>query len=392
LELSADRKVINSEQDWKDLGRDGLDTILDPLVFRAADVFLAGGERLDGTKAEQRWSAVRSSIGSLCTFFDSIILEEQLPIFDYNITFPGDIYPGQMDLIERCEGALVPVNVQDQAYQTVKNAAIERMSTFEPCDERLASTIANEMTAFDWEWRPDIWPDGHWHGENSVPERSRLVETYQFSGLLFSGYAQSVGGRHVIQPGRSSLYVKTCLRSWQHDLESELFSELTERIRATQATRLDYDLPEAPTFLPLLLLARPKDRMSLLKSALELRENPAVKDYRAWRLDGFAELDMGLVPTRHKEELERLADRIVGEVVPNAPADEFKGSISIKLFDVVEGKVEGPIRAPTEKLLEAFGWILDFLPRRRYRKLLQRMVLSERRYADFGRQLEQLWR
>src|SRR5262245_7486713 len=112
--------TINTSEDWEKIRNEKLNVVVDPMVFRAADVFLRGSNGLAQSQElkhpETMWGAIRSNIGSLCAFFDTLILEERLPMYDYGMSFPPDIDTGKHTLVEFCNDekeALVSVTVQD---------------------------------------------------------------------------------------------------------------------------------------------------------------------------------------------------------------------------------------------------------------------------------------
>jgi len=152
---------------------------------------------------EMMWSAISSNIGSLCTFFDTLILEERLPMYDYDMTFPPDLETGKYTLVKLCnddEEVLVPVAVRDQAYQKMKQAAVAVLDNLPDIPEATATDIHNELSAFDWEWRPDLW-----RSEKTGDNQQRVLDAFRYGGILFSGYAQRTGTEHILQPKRARL-------------------------------------------------------------------------------------------------------------------------------------------------------------------------------------------
>jgi len=82
--------------------KENLNVVVDPMVFRTADVFLRGLKGVTQSPElkhpETMWKAISNNIGSLCAFFDILVLEKRLPMYDYNITFPPDIDTVSMNL------------------------------------------------------------------------------------------------------------------------------------------------------------------------------------------------------------------------------------------------------------------------------------------------------
>jgi hypothetical protein len=202
---------INASADWEKIREENLNVVVDPMVFRTADVFLRGAQGMARSRELKHpatmWNAISSNIGSLCTFFDT------------------DIETGKHTLVESCNAAeevLVSVSVQGEAYDEMKQAAVAVMHELPDIPETLATDIQNELSAFDWEWRPDLWLD-----ENLEDSRQRVFDAFRFGGILFSGYAQRTGADHILQPKRARLYLAASLGVGRADDEKALFAELT---------------------------------------------------------------------------------------------------------------------------------------------------------------------
>jgi hypothetical protein len=75
---------VSSPADWRALRENRLLTVLDPMVFRAADVFLHGAPDHGD---EPVWEALSKSVDAFCAFVDAVMLNDQLPIFDYWATW-----------------------------------------------------------------------------------------------------------------------------------------------------------------------------------------------------------------------------------------------------------------------------------------------------------------
>src|SRR6266545_4413664 len=285
---------IRSSTDWDRISQAGLKVVVDPMVFRTADVFLRGARGLAKSRSipshelkhpATMWSAISSNIGALCTFFDTLILEERLPMYDYGMTFPPDIDTGKHALIEYCnesEEVLVPVTVQAAAYQEMKRESVAILDELPSIPNTLASDVLQELSAFDWEWRPDLWRDERYADVGD----QRVLDAFRYGGILFSGYAQRTGSDHILQPKRARLYLATSLGTDRADDEKVLFSELTRIASETpEGIQRTGDLPATPTFLPHLLKHDDRTPDALLKRALRLRKSSIVGEYRHWRKD-----------------------------------------------------------------------------------------------------------
>ncbi|MGH1552095.1 hypothetical protein ACRAWF_07835 [Streptomyces sp. L7] len=71
---------------WDELARRDLGIVIDPLVFRVGQFFLAGKPH-DNSLADERWGAIEADIDALVSFFDLIVMHEQVPAFNYYATF-----------------------------------------------------------------------------------------------------------------------------------------------------------------------------------------------------------------------------------------------------------------------------------------------------------------
>jgi hypothetical protein len=78
--------TLATAADWQRLREEQLTTVLDPMIFRTAELFLVG--RSGVAQAGETWSMLSTNLAGLAAFFDAIVLHECLPIFDYGITFP----------------------------------------------------------------------------------------------------------------------------------------------------------------------------------------------------------------------------------------------------------------------------------------------------------------
>lgn len=383
-----ERIEVNTSADWELIRSEGLKVVVDPMVFRSADVFLRGRSGVktspDPKPDEKMWSAISSNIGSLCAFFDALILEERLPMYDYNYTFPGDIEEGKKALVDYCNSqdpVLVPVSVGDAAYQEMKTVAITQLDRQPPIPEPIAKEITEELTAFDWEWRPDLWRE---YGNTNA------LDAFQYGGLLFSAYARRIGADHILQPRRARLYLAASLCS-RSNSEEELFAELTKRLNQGHGEQQELlDMPETPTFLPMLLKHDDSSPRELIERALKLRNSSTVKDYRKWKAAAMEEIEKGRLSVGLQREVAAIAAAAMRELkVDPDDSGAVKVKISGKILPVPELGVEAEVE--TANAASSLSWLLGYLPGRRYRKLLLRMVVAANEYRHIDRHLQQLW-
>lgn len=77
--------TVTSANDWSTLSVKGLDTVVDPMVLRCGEFFLKGAA--GAPDAEQAWNLLSRNVHSIGMFFDAIILQDLIPIFNYGDTF-----------------------------------------------------------------------------------------------------------------------------------------------------------------------------------------------------------------------------------------------------------------------------------------------------------------
>jgi hypothetical protein len=387
---------IQSATDWDKISKAGLKVVVDPMVFRTADVFLRGAKGFaqssDSKSQEKMWSAISGNIGALCTFFDTLILEDRLPMYDYGMTFPPDLETGKHTLVEYCnetDNVLVTVSVQQEAYKEMKREAVAILDELPNISDTLSSDILQELSAFDWEWRPDLWRDEKIDDKND----QCVLDAFRYGGILFSGYAQRTGSDHILQPKRARLYLATSLCSDRADDEMALFSELTRISSETpEGVQRTGDLPATPTFLPYLLKHDDKTPYKLLKHALKLRKSCIVEEYRHWRNGVMDDIDKGRVLTDRRKEIARLAAALTRELkVDNKGETKVSAKIGAKVATLGPevGAELGIERA--WNLGNTLGWLLRNIPGHRYRKLLMHLIIAQQEYLQIDKHLKSLW-
>jgi hypothetical protein len=409
---AADRIYVQCEKDWSLLLDRGLTTVVDPVVFRTGDVFLRGRKRIAETapdkNAEELWNALETNIGSLAAFFDMLVLRPQLPIFDYEHTFPvwdGENWQGRAELIDMCnqgnEPVLVPITVQGDAYETVRKAAIDELARMGPLSgdvdatqerkrahdlpdpqSELGRAIVQELSAFDYEWRPEV--PGL---EAQMPDSPmRVLGTFMYGGLLFGGYAQQLGGDHVLQPGRAKLFLEMTLHQ-SRSLNEDLIFERAFPVAQESPFGLErvVELPRTPTVLPFLLTFGDRTPSQLLERALALRSDSAVKQLREYLKTIGSQLNKGFLSPGTEAELKELGTAARRSLRP-------KGDIDIDLeLRIDAAVVPGAGIGAKVNPARLWGWTLSQLPSRRYRKLLMRMAIARRSYFDISQHVKRIW-
>ena len=402
--MRAETLKIERSADWDaKIRRDPtLNVVVDPMVYRTADVFLRGAEGWKKYQSDlgippedqaKKCDAISKNIGSLCTFFDVLILEERLPMYDYYYTFPPDIdmgaeTPGRQHwLVNKCnsleEGVLVEVAVYPEARQTMMEDAKSQLRQQPPIQQQDAANILSELSAFDYEWRPDLWPSNPPNREERPEEKEkRTLEAFLYGGLLFSGYAERTGAEHILQPKRSRLYLAASLRLQPADQLRALFAELRKIARETpEGVLRTGELPEAPTFLPYLLSRfNPQTPDELLQRAVELRYDWRVEEYKTWRRKALNIIEEG-------RALDRTLQEEIRDIVAQVNA-KMRASIGF-IGPLPTGRVEGEVGG--EKTLENLGWHLKNNEAHKYRKLLMDMVITQQEFANLDWRLKNIW-
>jgi hypothetical protein len=396
--------TISDPQAWRVLRERDLRVIVDPVVYRMGQLFLQGQAEA-GDRSDDYWAAISNDIGGLVTFFDLLVLNDQIPAFNYTSTFDiGLNFDDSLGaLVNRGEQIIVPIDVQWQAYSVTKEAAIAqyrlRMSEGLSVPAQTVQDILASIRRIEYEWEPNL--EGL-EQELSNSDQVRLAQ-FLIGVLVFAGYAQQSDARHVLSPRRSRLVTAAGLGAERADAgaEAALYNELARRIRDGGEGWRDKELPWTPSFLPYLVSRSNPYRDGpdiLLKRAMELRVSPAMTKYRKLRQTALNLTDIDHA-AEAQAELAAAADGVAKAL------DSSRGELEITqhiLVDVLPKAVgaaggaagglilAGPIGAvggaaagvAAEELLRSiqqrlFGWVLDRLPFYSARKLLTRAVRSD---------------
>ena len=411
--------TIADPGDWARLQQQGLGVIVDPCIYRLGQIFLDGAKAA-GNKADTRWNAVNNDLGALVSFFDLIVLNDQLPAFNYTDTFDiGLRFDDSLGArVNRGDKTLISVDVQYQPYMAAKEAAVEqlrsRMAEGPFVSPAAANDILMSLDAMEYEWEPKLLGL-----EDELPGKKE-VKIAQFLGglLVFAGYAQQSGATHVLAPRRSRLVAAAGVRADRADstVEAEVFEEVRNRLGDAGAGWRADDLPWTPSFLPFLLARMKPGREGpdiLLERAKELRSSAAVVRYRKLRQavtsddaersdEAFEELkaaadDMTKAIGSTRQELERtryvfveVLPRAFGAGVGAAAGTAIAGPIGTYAGGLVGLLGEEALKPVQNRL---WGWVLDRLPFRSARKLLMRSVKAEHELGDeIGDRLKEIWK
>jgi hypothetical protein len=376
---------VHGQYDWEKLTANRLTVVLDPMVVRCGELFLRGAS---GTQnADSTWGLLSANLHAVGMFFDRIVLNETIPVFNYGDTFDAGLNLDQRVLREVNQHGpiLIDVDVGYEAYHQVKSAALEEVKKLYLGDARidptLAKNIRDELNAAEYQWEPSLED----FGAELPSDDERRLAAFFLGGLIFGGYAQMLAGEHIVQPKRSRLFVAAHLRekSSHFELEDHLFGEL----KARAETHCE-DLPWMPTFFPY-LLSKADTPLGVLRQALALRESDGVDDYRRWLGEVLEDWNQnGRIGIEKKNDVQRVVqsiDRKLGRVA-TLPQVELK----VSLADVLAAKPPGGIDVgPAVNAL--WGWCLNSLPGNRYRKLLARAVVKDSEYRRLTARLKTVW-
>jgi hypothetical protein len=395
----------------------GYEVIVDPVVYRIGELFLTQGiPRKDGDYwAEKEWAQISEDIGGLVTFFDLIILHQQVPAFDYNQTF--DSMSAQINTVGG-EKIIQDVHVRSAAYDPIREAVVAQLQDRMANGPFVPAAVARQIPAYlaelGYQWAPDIGAI-----EPALPdEQDRTVARFLVGHLLFAGYAQMSGLPHVLSPRRGRLMAAAGLPiEWGIPAaEAAVWQKVGERLADAPGWR-DEDLPWTPSFLPYLLQRTNKQRggtETLLKNALDLRSKRSVERYRKIRRAALApdEADDTVEARRaladaaasvakdlgsDREELAYTRSFVIGAgpaaigYVGGAAVGMLIGGPPGAFIGGLAGVVAPEVLKPATDRL--WGWIIDGLPFISARKLLSRSARAEAEVgASLAESARDVWR
>jgi hypothetical protein len=397
--------TISRNIDWAELRERKLMTIVDPMVYRTADLFLSGRSpsEYDDTSANRVWETISKNVGALTSFFDSIILREKLPIFSYSDTFREN----NLLNLNREHDFLVPVVVQGEVYKQSKASALKELRSSKPIPQQLAEDLLSEMEVFGYDWQPGLDELGQ-----LSPDKQRL-QLFLLGGLIFGGYAQQMSishgtaeqqAEHVLQPKRSRLFLAASIgdnETTTDDRETTTddalllrrFKQISESLPADAMHTVE--LPPAPTFLPLLLRQNPATPRKLLELALEWRDKVAVRAFREWYRHIEVEAHRHYNPPELGTELLRLREDIAreqGQIEAESITVSANVGAALKVVPQPEIGAEAGVSVERQVDLGRVKWFFQsLLPGKSYRKLFVRMAIAQRGYADLTQHLGELW-
>lgn len=375
--------TIEKSDDWLAITKLG-GPVVDSMIVRCGELFLqgAGGVRDAGAA----WDLLTMNIHALGTFFDRLILDEKIPVFNYDDSSYGGQYFNERVLtqVNAKEEILIDVNVRYQAYDDVRRAALlELKKLYEGgtagIDAEEAFKILDELTASGYAWNPQLG--------NLVlrDDNEKRLAAYILGGLIFGAYAQLAGRDHLMQPKRSRLFLAISLKqASSRAAEQYLFEKLGTLVSGPTA-----EVPYTPTFFPL-LLQKSANPSEVLTNALDLRRSGEVSDYRAWLNEALSDFDTnGRITIARAREVAKIASAIQRKL-EGFPFPRVE--IKVTVADVAAVKPPGVGVDLTAPAKAAWGWVVEQLPGKRHRKLLSRAIIANREYVVLDSRVQTVWK
>jgi hypothetical protein len=217
--MSDEAIPIASDTDWQTLVDKKLTTVIDPMVFRAGEMFMRGrsgsafGAAGKSLPEDQAWGFLNKNMLAIGFFFDALVLNERLPIFNY-----GDTFDKHLNFASRSFSAfsdsngtvIQPVDVHYAAYMPIKNMMTEKLATHfsgrsPAVADKTAKDIFCELADAEYAWNISLGPKSH--ALFSAEDDRRLAQ-FLLGGMIFGQYAERLCSEHWLQPKRAALYVE----------------------------------------------------------------------------------------------------------------------------------------------------------------------------------------
>jgi hypothetical protein len=376
--------TLKAAEDWQRLREEQLTTVLDPMIFRAAELFLLG--RSGAYQAEETWQILSANLSGLAAFFDAMVLYERLPIFDYGATFLESAEVGAgasnslVPIANAVQEILAPVRVEAAAYTPLKQAALDELRVQPEIETDERASVLRELTVSDYRWAPSL------DGFNDAPDDERRLASFLYGGLLFSAYAQELRGTHVLQQKRARLFSQLALGTAADD--QILFARMAGLPDAApEAVATAFDIPALPSFLPYLLQEASEAPRAMLARALELRRDSDVMAYRTWHNRMLTVLAEGGSALEQRAEMEEVRSALEQKLA--GPAIPTKVSFSMIAFAIPVVKVESEFTTDIRPRA-AWGWGVRQV-KGDHRKVLMRLLGAKQSFQRLDLKLRKVW-
>lgn len=404
----ADRIVIEHVDDFKILVDQKLSTVVDPMVFRAGEIFLRGlaalnrGDDQSSLTRDGAWEFLERNIPALGFFIDAAILNERLPLFNYAETFEHDKNFDARSFAaineEAKESVLMPVDVSFGIYLDIKKTVIkqleQRLDQGGPAggkwvDPDLAKSIVSELSQSDYRWDLSLGAVI----EDALPtHQDRQIGRFLLGGMIFSQYADYMQSEHWLQPKRSKLFAQAMTGATHIEDEQQLFEWLSQQFK------LPFCKTMQPTFLHL-VLSKAKKRSDIPKIIARLRESGAVKDYRGWRAQALEEWrTRGGISEHSVKTIKDLKGALTDKGIN---ADEVReagiawvetaAAAAAASGEPTATMVAGVATAALKTTAPAYGFIKSILPGHRHVKLMADSIHLRELYPRIERSVKTLW-
>jgi hypothetical protein len=390
--------------DFQSLVAGQLSTVVDPMVFRAGEVFLQGRKGLQGSLSEEgAWDFLDKNLEALRFFFDALILNERLPVFNYSDTFDHEAnFDARAFRVLRDaskQEVLTPVEVQYDVYMAVKRNAVERLEkkicrpgdqTTPWIDADLAESIIRELSQSAYRWEIGL---GSPRIEAELKtDQDRALARFLLGGMVFGQYADLMDSEHWLQPKRSRLFVQATVE--RDATKSEDERRLFERLGSQY--RLPFGRAWQPTFMHY-ILARADKREDIPTLVARLRHSGAVRDYRAWRHTAIGEWRRkGGISQESLATIHRLRMALAGEGITDQMGEtsvswvETAGALAAATEPTM-AVVAGVAKTVIKTAPPAWDYVQGLLPGRRHVKLLAESIRLRQQYPHIEKAVKTLW-
>jgi len=400
--IDADPIQVLQPQDWQKLIDARLVTVVDPMVYRTGEIFLRGRRSPESAETaalgapldeQTAWTFLEENLLTLGFFFDALILNDALPIFNYS-----DSFDLRLNFEKRSFAALnnaaqapviVPVDVGYQAYVSIKEEALRELKNHMTgpdskggpwIPEKLAKSIEAELSNIAYRWEIDL---GH-ELEQLLPNPlDRKMGRFLLGGMIFGQYANLMQSEHWLQPNRARLFVQLTTGAATPNTEDErqLFEWVAER----------YGLPALRTWQPSFfhyILERINKLSDLPGLIVKLRNSGAVRDYRGWRSQALHDWRTtgGL-----SKNSERTIERLKAVMTKEAPGLAAVTDAGVSLIEANAAPNPVSVAKAAAKAAPLFGWALNLLPGRRHVKLLADSAHARGRHPHIKRAVKTIW-
>jgi hypothetical protein len=375
-----------------------LDYVPDPMVLRAAELFVGGRQYCRQTQQlddEKVWPIIQKNIDGILAFFHVLMTRERIPLIDYEYTFPSDFLRSLMGEIT------LEVHPSRSVYETIKADGLQKLRTFDATrlPKKLVDNLGNELLAVGYSWVPEL--DGL-----SVDPTDQEVASFILGGLIFGGYAQASGSDHLLQNQRAAMFVAlsgTNGPSMTRGIkkERELFAALNKLTNQDEQFRVEQE-EAPPTVLHHLLSHGIDNTRRLLEEALKLRDSSAGQRYRLWHTQLRNAWRLGHCDTNAEAELKAVAEeltrRLSGKpLVLTKLTVEGSASASVGAnLGMAEASVSASARTTPMTVSVTVpnrlrNWFVDQFCLERHQKLLLEWSLDRRSFDDLAFGMKTAW-